>query len=201
VRTFHIGGTASRISEQNTLDARHTGTAHYEAPVVVEAHRADTASGVGQLIVMNRNGSLVVRDEKGRDREQSPIVYGARLQVRDGQKVEQGQALVEWDPYTFSILTDHQGVALHRLVHLGALVPGDDARAHRGVDFRPHRPPARPEGERDDGPADPGGHRVRVLPARADSAGRAGPTSCLPALSSDTRACESAPVVTAPVRG
>jgi DNA-directed RNA polymerase subunit beta' len=64
--------------------------------VVVETHRADTASGVGQLIVMNRNGSLVVKDEKGRDRERYPIVYGARLQVRDGQKV-------------FSILTEELG--------------------------------------------------------------------------------------------
>ena len=58
---------------------------------------------------MNRNGSLVVKDEKGRDRERYPIVYGARLKVKDGQKVEQGQMLVEWDPYTFSILTEEPG--------------------------------------------------------------------------------------------
>ncbi|HYK00514.1 MAG TPA: DNA-directed RNA polymerase subunit beta' [Thermoanaerobaculia bacterium] len=104
MRTFHIGGTASRISEQNTLDARHKGTVHYEGLVVVETHKEG-----GQLIVMNRNGSLVIKDEKGRDRERYPIVYGARLQVRDGQKVEQGQTLVEWDPYTFSILTEELG--------------------------------------------------------------------------------------------
>jgi DNA-directed RNA polymerase subunit beta' len=61
MRTFHIGGTASRVSEQNTLDARHTGTVHYESLTVVETHRADTASGVGMLIVMNRNGSLVIK--------------------------------------------------------------------------------------------------------------------------------------------
>src|SRR3954469_19240575 len=64
MRTFHIGGTASRVSEQNTLDARHTGTAHYEGLTVVETHHG----GVVELIVMNRNGSIVVRDEKGRDR-------------------------------------------------------------------------------------------------------------------------------------
>ena len=104
MRTFHIGGTASRISEQNTLDARHTGTAHYESLVVVETHKEG-----GQLIVMNRNGSIVVKDEKGRDRERYPIVYGARLKVKDGQKIEQGQVLVEWDPYTFSILTEELG--------------------------------------------------------------------------------------------
>jgi DNA-directed RNA polymerase subunit beta' len=104
MRTFHIGGTASRISDQNTLDARHAGTVHYEGMVVVETHKEG-----GQLIVMNRNGSLVVKDEKGRDRERYPIVYGARLKVKDGQKVDQGQVLVEWDPYTFSILTEELG--------------------------------------------------------------------------------------------
>src|SRR6186713_3298636 len=57
MRTFHIGGTASRVSEQNTLDARHTGTAHYESLTVVETHKG----GVPELIVMNRNGSIVVR--------------------------------------------------------------------------------------------------------------------------------------------
>jgi DNA-directed RNA polymerase subunit beta' len=106
MRTFHIGGTASRISDQNTLDARHAGTVHYEGMVVVETHKEG-----GQLIVMNRNGSLVVKDEKGRDRERYPIVYGARLKVKDGQKVDQGQVLVEWDPYTFSILTEEPGMA------------------------------------------------------------------------------------------
>ena len=55
---------------------------------------------------------------------------------------------------------DHQGVALDRLVHLGGVVPGNDARAHRGVDFRQGGSPPRPEGERDDGPADPGRDRA-----------------------------------------
>jgi DNA-directed RNA polymerase subunit beta' len=107
MRTFHIGGTASRVSEQNTLDAKHAGAVRYQNLQVVETHKS--AEGGGQLIVMNRNGSLVVADEKGRDRERYPIVYGARLKVRDGQKVEQGQTLVEWDPYTFSILTEETG--------------------------------------------------------------------------------------------
>jgi DNA-directed RNA polymerase subunit beta' len=107
MRTFHIGGTASRVSEQNTLDAKHAGTVRYQNLQVVETHKS--AEGAGQLIVMNRNGSLVVADEKGRDRERYPIVYGARLKVRDGQKVEQGQTIVEWDPYTFSILTEETG--------------------------------------------------------------------------------------------
>src|SRR5204863_1893807 len=55
------------------------------------------------------SGSLVVQAQTGRDRERYPIVCGARLKVREGQAVEQGDVLVEWDPYTFSILTEDPG--------------------------------------------------------------------------------------------
>src|SRR5438067_12571555 len=98
-RTFHIGRTASRISEQSTLEARNAGTVRFQGMQVVQAKD-------GNLVVMNRAGSLVVQDAKGRDRERYPIVYGARLKVKEGAAVEQGQVMVEWDPYTFSILTE-----------------------------------------------------------------------------------------------
>jgi DNA-directed RNA polymerase subunit beta' len=117
MRTFHIGGTASRVSDQNTLDARHKGTVHYEGLVVVETHKEG-----GQLIVMNRNGSLIVKDEKGRERERYPVVYGARLKVKDGQKVDQSQVLVEWDPYTFSILTEEPGTVRFKDIIEGTTV-------------------------------------------------------------------------------
>ncbi len=115
MRTFHIGGTASRVSEQSTLDAKHAGTVRYQGLQVVEAKGGggDDAKP-GELIVMNRTGSLVVQDNKGRDRERYPIVYGARLKVRDGQAVEPGQILVEWDPYTFSILTEDAGTVKYK---------------------------------------------------------------------------------------
>ena len=102
MRTFHIGGTASRVSEQSTLEARHAGTVRFQGLQVVQAKD-------GKLVVMNRSGSLVVQDVKGRDRERYPIVYGARLKVKDGQPIDEGQVLVEWDPYTFSILTEEPG--------------------------------------------------------------------------------------------
>ena len=102
MRTFHIGGTASRVSEQSTLEARNAGTVRFQGLQVVQAKD-------GNLVVMNRSGSLVVQDAKGRDRERYPIVYGARLKVKEGQAIEQGQVLVEWDPYTFSILTEEAG--------------------------------------------------------------------------------------------
>ena len=102
MRTFHIGGTASRVSEQSTLESKHAGTAKFQGVQVVE--KKD-----GALIVMNRTGSLVIQDEKARDRERYALVYGAHLLVRDGQQVEPGQTLVEWDPYTFSMLTEKTG--------------------------------------------------------------------------------------------
>ena len=102
MRTFHIGGTASRVSQQSTLESKHAGTARYEGVQLVE--KKDRS-----LVVINRTGSLVVQDSKGRDRERYQLVYGANLKVRDGQDVEPGQILVEWDPYTFSILTEQSG--------------------------------------------------------------------------------------------
>jgi DNA-directed RNA polymerase subunit beta' len=123
MRTFHIGGTASRVSEQNTLEAKHSGVVRFEGLAVVEGHK----EAGGALIVMNRNGYLVVQDEKGRDRERYPINYGARLKVHDGQKVEPSQVMVEWDPYTFSILTEEQGS-----VHFTDIIDG--ITVHEEVD-------------------------------------------------------------------
>jgi DNA-directed RNA polymerase subunit beta' len=106
MRTFHIGGTASRISDQSTLDSKHKGIARYDNVQYVER---PNAQGGSDMIVMNRTGFIVVQDDKGRDRERYQVVYGARLKVKDGQPVENGQILVEWDPYTFSILTEEPG--------------------------------------------------------------------------------------------
>ena len=102
MRTFHIGGTASRISEQSTLDAKNNGFVKLINVTTVRNKQGDH-------IVMNRNGDLAVVDEKGRERERYSVVYGARLKVSEGQPVTVGQILVEWDPYTFSILTEVGG--------------------------------------------------------------------------------------------
>jgi DNA-directed RNA polymerase subunit beta' len=109
MRTFHIGGTASRVSEQSTLEARHRGVVRFEALQAVEGRRETEGREGKSLIVMNRSGSINVVDDKGVVRERYSVVYGARLKVRDGQHVEKGQILVEWDPYTFSILTEQGG--------------------------------------------------------------------------------------------
>ena len=108
MRTFHIGGTASRVTDQSTLDSSHAGTVRFHGLQVVEGRRLTEGGGVN-LVVMNRNGSLVIEDDKGRDRERHQMVYGARLKVAEGQHIDSGTVLAEWDPYTVSILTDGSG--------------------------------------------------------------------------------------------
>ncbi len=102
MRTFHIGGTASRVVEQTTLSAKRTGTVKYQGLRTIK-------SAKGEIIVMNRNGHLVIQDENGREKERYSVVYGAKLKVSDGQEVQKNQTLVEWDPYTNSILTEVDG--------------------------------------------------------------------------------------------
>src|SRR5581483_2377073 len=119
MRTFHIGGTASRVSEQSRLDAKTNGTVRFINLQTVK-------SKAGDLVVMNRNGSIAVVDEKGRERERYSVVYGAKVKINDGDPVQLGQVLVEWDPYTFAILTEiggtvqfkdlQEGVTLHEEV-------------------------------------------------------------------------------------
>jgi DNA-directed RNA polymerase subunit beta' len=112
MRTFHIGGTATRISEQSTQDTKSDGFAKYINITTVR-------NKVGELVSMNRNGILAVVDEKGREKERYQVVYGARLRVDNGAKVKANEILVEWDPYTFSILTEVSGA-----VHFKDLVEG-----------------------------------------------------------------------------
>jgi len=112
MRTFHIGGTATRISEQSTQDAKSGGFARY---IGIQTVR----SKLGELIAMNRAGIMAVVDDKGREKERYPVVYGARITVDDGAPVKGSQILLEWDPYTFSILTEVSGV-----VHFKDLVDG-----------------------------------------------------------------------------
>ena len=102
MRTFHIGGTASRVSEQSRLEAKNNGTVRFVNLITVRSKEGD-------LVVMNRNGSITVVDEKGREKERYAVVYGAQVKVEDGQQVSLGDVLVEWDPYTFAILTEIGG--------------------------------------------------------------------------------------------
>ncbi len=101
MRTFHIGGTATRVTEQSALEAKNNG--------LVKFIDLKTVRGKGGEIAMNRTGLIAIVDEKGREKERHHLVYGAHLKVADGDAVTQGQRLAEWDPYTFSILTETGG--------------------------------------------------------------------------------------------
>jgi DNA-directed RNA polymerase subunit beta' len=119
MRTFHIGGTASRVSEQSRLEAKTNGTVRFIGLQTVK-------SKAGDLVVMNRQGSIAVVDDKNRERERYSVIYGAKVKVNDGDAVQLGQVMVEWDPYTFAILTEiggtvqfkdlQEGVTLHEEV-------------------------------------------------------------------------------------
>ncbi|MDA2925152.1 DNA-directed RNA polymerase subunit beta', partial [Acidobacteria bacterium AH-259-L09] len=107
MRTFHIGGTASRIEEQSTVESKNAGKVRFLNVQTVTDKE-------GYLVVMNRNGSLTVLDEKGREKERYSVIYGAKLMVKDGQKIQPGRKLVEWDPFTFAILTEEGGTAVFK---------------------------------------------------------------------------------------
>ena len=102
MRTFHIGGTASRVSEQSRLDAKNNGAVRFVNLITVRSKE-------GYLVATIRNGSIAVVDEKGREKERDAVVYGGKVKVEDGQQVSLGDVLVEWDPYTFAILTEIGG--------------------------------------------------------------------------------------------
>ncbi|MGB7622059.1 MAG: DNA-directed RNA polymerase subunit beta' [Terriglobia bacterium] len=107
MRTFHIGGTASRVTEQSTQEAKSHGFVRY-----VDLQTVRNKEGI--LVSMNRNGSIIIQDEKGREKERYAVVYGARVRVEDDQEVQLGQTLLEWDPYTYSILTEFGGIVQYK---------------------------------------------------------------------------------------
>lgn len=103
MRTFHIGGTASRRAEQSNLEAKTKGTIKLVNVTMVKNKE-------GHMTVMNRNGELIVLDANGREREKYQLVYGAKLMKKDGEIVEKGTVMAEWDPYSTPIITEVSGV-------------------------------------------------------------------------------------------
>jgi DNA-directed RNA polymerase subunit beta' len=102
MRTFHIGGTASKRVEQTTVQARNKGTISFQNLKVVK-------NVEGNYVAMNRNGEISVLGKGGREIERYPIIYGAVLTVKDGATVKPDQILAEWDPFTIPILTEVEG--------------------------------------------------------------------------------------------
>ncbi len=102
MRTFHIGGTASKVIEQTVLEAKNSGVLKYlNLNTVKDKH--------GDMVVMNRNGKIAIYDDTGREKEKYSVLYGAKIKIKDGGRVETNQKLVEWDPYAFPVLTEVGG--------------------------------------------------------------------------------------------
>ncbi len=120
MRTFHIGGTASRVSEQSFHESRLAGVIRYDNLNTI-------VNREGKIIAMNRNGSVMVADSRGREVDRFPIAYGATINYKDHDSVEEGQKIAEWDPYTTAILTEMGGT-----IHWRDLIDG--VTVHEEVD-------------------------------------------------------------------
>ena len=136
MRTFHIGGTASKVVEQSVVESRHDGVLKYlsfDAKKNSDFHNGKMAvkNKQGEWVVMNRNAKIAVCDDLGREREKYPVVYGAKIKARDGARVTVGQKLVEWDPYSLTILTEVGGKIAY-----GDIVAATDSRASEGVTMK-----------------------------------------------------------------
>jgi len=102
LRTFHIGGTASRIVEQSIISVKSDGKAAFERVRFMTRQ-------TGEKVVVSRNGEIVQYDNEGRERVRYTIPYGAILLVEDGQLLKRGEDIYHWDPYSEPILTDVTG--------------------------------------------------------------------------------------------
>ncbi len=102
MRTFHLGGTASRAVEQSIHTSRHDGHIKFSGIVSV-------MSKTGKPVVLNRNGELIVVDKDGRERDRFKIVYGTTVNFKDGQEIKVGDVLADWDPYSNPIITEVTG--------------------------------------------------------------------------------------------
>ena len=121
MRTFHIGGTASKRVEQSTIQPRNEGEVKFVGLKTVE-------NKDGNLVAMNRNGEVAILGKGKREVERYPIIYGATLKVRNGQKIKPSQVLAEWDPFTIPIMTEVPGV-----VKFGDVIEGRTMQEKRDM--------------------------------------------------------------------
>jgi len=116
MRTFHIGGAASRSAAISNVEVKSTGTIKLNNVKTVE-------NKDGNLVAVSRSGEVSVIDEHGRERERYKIPYGAVSTTRDGDKVKAGQVAVTWDPHTHPVITEVRG-----FVHLVDFIEGVTVR-------------------------------------------------------------------------
>ena len=103
MRTFHIGGAASRAAAATQVESKSNGTARFSSQMRY------VANNKGELIVIGRSCEVVIHDDVGRERERHKVPYGATLMVRDGEAITAGHVLATWDPHTRPMITEHAG--------------------------------------------------------------------------------------------
>ena len=102
MRTFHIGGAASRAAAVNSIEIKNKGT--------VRLHNMKTVlHGSGHIVAVSRSGEITVLDDHGRERERYKVPYGAQISAKDGDAVESGQIVANWDPHTHPVITEEAG--------------------------------------------------------------------------------------------
>ena len=103
MRTFHIGGAASRSAAASQVEVKSNGVVRFSTQMRY------VANNKGGLIVIGRSSEIVIHDDVGRERERHKVPYGANLLVQDGEQVKAGQTLATWDPHTRPMITEHAG--------------------------------------------------------------------------------------------
>jgi DNA-directed RNA polymerase subunit beta' len=115
MRTFHIGGAASRATANDSVQVKNTGTVHL--------HNMKTVENVkGELVVVSRSGELIVDDTQGRERERYKLPYGAVITIGKNTAVEAGQIVATWDPHTHPIVSEVAGVVAFSAMEEGITV-------------------------------------------------------------------------------
>lgn len=116
MRTFHIGGAASRTAVVSKVESKSNGTVHYSSTMRY------VTNAQNELIAISRSGEIIIQDENGRERERHKASYGATLLVRNGETVKAGQILTSWDPHTRPIITEYAGKVRFENVEEGVTV-------------------------------------------------------------------------------
>jgi DNA-directed RNA polymerase subunit beta' len=116
MRTFHIGGAASRTAVASSIEAKSNGVVHFANTMRY------VTNARGEMVAISRNGEIVISDDNGRERERHKVPYGATLIVADGAKARAGQQLANWDPLTRPIITEYAGEIRFENVEEGVTV-------------------------------------------------------------------------------
>ncbi|WP_306544778.1 DNA-directed RNA polymerase subunit beta' [Malikia spinosa] len=116
MRTFHIGGAASRAAVASSVEAKSSGNIAFNATMRYVTNTK------GELVVISRSGEIVIQDDLGRERERHKVPYGAILTIKADQAIKAGTILANWDPLTRPIITEFAGVAKFENVEEGLTV-------------------------------------------------------------------------------